>query len=745
MPPRPSLRAFITLAFVFALVVPAHQARAVDGAANTQIVFVGAAPEQGLPEAEAPPVPIIAIDGLPEASALRSEVFGARLRARPVSTFVATPSDEARPLDQLFLVAEATLASASTGFTLAVGDERLPMADFVTRLGAAVDAFAPRHRRIGFVHISDADDQFPTALADLHAAMSGLNFQMIVLMVSGEPIASCQNAQPLHYSMVNGLADRAPFGDGNGVSSIDEAERYLSGVLTRAHERGCGPAYSLILKADDDGNADVATHSSAPITASAERHLYQETFEAKFLLQTEAVEPMQAFLADCVYCPHEAGLKARVQAKRDLARAAALEADIWRQIEADADRQRLIIYLENCTLCEYRDEAEALVAEIDEKLAAVEAERDQFFAARDSRDLAALRQYFETCIACEYLEQSEALIASVEQDSAYQAERALMVEGIASKNTDTLQKYLRDCAICDGEEEVRAKIALISKLTELRNPCLDLAGLPQHGGPRKLEEIDQTQARAVCQAAFKEFPDDGLLQTTLGRIAQAAGDLETALDAYNFGMERDVPAAFGLAAYSYFSPADGSAPDMAKVDALATAGAEKGDWLSHEILTVVYSKGLVDGKTGEDAFDAAMTVAQDGNALAQFFVGYYYLTGTGTDASDTLAEEWLKKSVDQGYTHAYSFLAELHERGSESREPNPDRAADLYWSALQQGDPTATDRLTTQLADRDREVVRLIQQRLREAGLYRGPVDGVPGRGTANAIREYADRITGQG
>jgi len=184
---------------------------------------------------------------------------------------------------------------------------------------------------------------------------------------------------------------------------------------------------------------------------------------------------------------------------------------------------------------------------------------------------------------------------------------------------------------------------------------------------------------------------------------------------------------------------------MARAEELALKGAGMGDWLSHEILTVMYSKDLVAGKTGRDAFVIAERVAEEGNALAQFFIGYYYLTGTGTEVSEEDAETWLSKSVEQGYTHAYSFLAELHERGSDGAEPQPDRAAELYWSALEQGDPTATDRLTTQLGERNRDVVRIIQERLREAGLYRGPVDGVPGRGTANAIREFADSLTGQG
>ena len=99
---------------------------------------------------------------------------------------------------------------------------------------------------------------------------------------------------------------------------------------------------------------------------------------------------------------------------------------------------------------------------------------------------------------------------------------------------------------------------------------------------------------------------------------------------------------------------------------------------------------------------------------------------------------------EQGYAHAKSFLAEVYETGP-GGIPQPDRAADLYWSALQDDDETAATRLTTQLASRDREVIRLIQQKLGELGNYRGGADGIAGPGTVTAIREYAQSVTAQG
>ncbi len=718
---------------------------AADDTARMQLLFVGAAPEAGLGAAGTEGLPVISITALPDADMVRQEVFAARLRANPVSTFVATPSGEDKQFEQFFLVASAGLESGRDGNTLSVGADQFSMSDFADRLGSAVQAFDPRHRRIGFLHISDESDRFPMALPELRSALGGLGFDMMVLMISGQRAATCDEAQPLHYSLVGGLADRAPFGNGDGVSTVAEVQTYLSGALGRAKDRGCGPAYSLILKASDDTTAPLIVHDGATPFLEMENRLYHETFEAMFLMETQDVATMQAFLATCVYCPNEDALRDRLQAMEDAARTAELEGEIWVRIKDDSSRERLAIYVENCALCQYRDEALRRIALIDRKTAAADAELARFQAALQSRDLAALRSYSESCVTCAHLAESEALIAEIEADTAYMDERALLDDAVRLRSASKLERYLQSCVVCDGQQQVAETLAALEALEAVRQPCLLLAGLPQFDGPRKLEDIDQAEAMPVCQAAAAEFPDDGLLRTTIGRIAQAAGDIDAAKQSYVFGMEMAVPAAYGLAAYSYFAPQDGGAPDMSRAEDLALQGADLGDWLSHEILTVMYSKDLIAGKTARDAFEIAERVAIEGNPLAEFFVGYYYLTGTGTEVSKIQAQTWLSKSVEQGYTHAYSFLAELHETGGDGLDARPDVAADLYWKALEKGDPTATDRLTTQLGDRDRDVVRIIQERLREAGLYRGPVDGVPGRGTENAIREFADSFTGQG
>ncbi|MEO1797105.1 MAG: peptidoglycan-binding protein [Pseudomonadota bacterium] len=289
--------------------------------------------------------------------------------------------------------------------------------------------------------------------------------------------------------------------------------------------------------------------------------------------------------------------------------------------------------------------------------------------------------------------------------------------------------------------EIEALIEREVLRAQVSAPCFAAAGLPQTQGPRKLEAIDQASARQACTTALAEFPEDPALKTMIGRIDHAAGDVALARSAYTLGVEAGVPAAYGLLAYTHYAPAGAGEVDLETAEKLASAGAERGDWLSQELLTVLYSKNLVAGKDAGDAFVLASALADQGNALAQFFVGYFYLTGSGVDADESRAVTWLGQSVKQGYLHAYSFLAELHEQGR-GTDLDPGRAADLYWSALLRSDPTARERLTTQLGSRHPDVVRSVQERLRTEGVYRGQLDGIAGPSTVSAVQAFAETLT---
>ena len=711
-----------------------------------QMLFVGAAPESGAPGELPSELPVIAIQSLPTAEEAQQAIFAARLRANPVSTFVAEPSETHAQFEQFFLVTSVGLTAGDGGHKITLSDDSFALDEFAGRVSALVGAFNPKHRRIGLVHMTDPDDVFPMAIGDIQTALNSIGFDMIVLMIGNGADGQCAQTEALHYSLISGLADRAPFGDADGISTAREVESYLTHALNRQTERDpvCGPRYSVLLKSSNDPARELVAYKGRSVFTEMETKLYNETFEAMFLLESDNREGVHEFLASCLYCPNERALTERLRDMEEFARTNALEADIWQRIQNDQSPARLAIYLENCALCTFRDEVTAKIAELDAKAAAYDAEALAYASAVEVRDLVSLRAYVTDCVACAFQDEARVLVSTIEADEAYQRETLAFAQAMEARDVALLSAYLDDCTICESRDTVANALEIETKRVELAEPCLAMAAVPQLGGPRQLGDIDTTRARQLCTEAAVAFPEDGQLLTTLGRIAQANGDFDTAKKSYIVGMGADVPSAYGLAAYTHYAPPEGTEINLAEAEKLAIIGAERGDWLSQEILTVLYSKGLVPGRTPEEAFAIAQNIADEGNAMAEFFVGYYHLTGTGTVANTDEAEVWLSKSVEQGYTHAKSFLAEVYETGP-GGIPQPDRAADLYWSALQDGDETAATRLTTQLASRDREVIRLIQQKLGELGNYRGGADGIAGPGTVTAIREYAQSVTAQG
>ena len=729
---------FVGLLIVAAAATPPVAALA--DAPQTRLLTIGTAADAAAAPADA----LIAFDRLPAEGRVDEALFGARLRANPVSTFPDTRPAPPAAFAEFFVVVRTELGEGDTGARLSLGGEALTIPGFGARLGATLAAFEAQDRRAVFLEIVDPDHAFPAAMPEFRAALDPLGFDLQVVMVSDTAGPGCTGDQPLALSLASGLADRAPFGDANGVTTLGEAETYLGDALKRAVARGCGPRYNLIFRPEGATRGDaVVAHPLSP-AAEVEDRLDRETFEAMFLEGTDRVSALTDYLAACTYCPGEARLQARRDAMAARARIAELEDAMWAEIAEDTARDRLAIYVDHCQLCLHSDEALTRIERLDALAAAAESERRAFVAAQAARDLAGLRAYAETCVACAHQGEAEALIAEMESDADYQAERAQLTAALAQEDEGALDAYLAACTVCDGAEEARALLDRLAARDALRAPCLAVAGLPQMGGPRKLEDIDQAAATAACGTAAEAFPGDGLVRVILGRIAQAAGDITAAAGAYKAGMDEAVPAAFGLAAFAAYAPADGAPIDPAEVEALALKGAEMGDWLSHEVLSVLYSKNLVPGKSGAEALDAARAIADEGDPLAQYFVGHYYLNGIGTAPDPDEAADWLGKAVEGGYAPAKAQLAEVYERGS-GETARPDRAAELLWAGLGQGDATATARLTTDLAERSAEVVRIIQGKLREQGLYRGAVDGVPGPGTEAAIRAYANSLGGQG
>lgn len=370
-------------------------------------------------------------------------------------------------------------------------------------------------------------------------------------------------------------------------------------------------------------------------------------------------------------------------------------------------------------------------------------EQAQFERLRSSPDLNSLRDWRETCQVCEFADEADTLIAELLADNRLAAENAALDDLISARDTGGISAWLQDCELCEARASARAALERLTAEANALGPCTLAAGLPQQGGPRLLADIDADAARGICAAVLAKHPGSPGAVTMLGRIDQAQGDIAKARAAYAVGVKAGLPEAFGLAAYTAFKPAETEDPDYQAAEALALTGYSKGDWLSGEVLTLLYLQELIDGKSAADAYQIAATHAEEGNPVAQFFMGYFYNGGNPVPQSTERAQEWFAKAVDQGYLHANSFLAQILETGVNGAPAETEKAVDLYWQALRAGDQTALKRLTDEIDERPRDVVRIVQTRLQAEGIFKGRVDGLPGPRTTTAVEQFAQLQTG--
>jgi hypothetical protein len=149
-----------------------------------------------------------------------------------------------------------------------------------------------------------------------------------------------------------------------------------------------------------------------------------------------------------------------------------------------------------------------------------------------------------------------------------------------------------------------------------------------------------------------------------------------------------LPQAHGLAAYLRFSPADGSAPDVETAAKLAEAGALLGDWLSKEILILLYSRDMVPAIPPTRPWPLARDIGAEGRCGGAVLPGLFPAKRHRHRSRRYRSVQWLAQAADAGYVRAQPFLSEMYEQGR-AVTADAERAAALLWSALKAGDAVA--------------------------------------------------------
>jgi TPR repeat protein len=197
-------------------------------------------------------------------------------------------------------------------------------------------------------------------------------------------------------------------------------------------------------------------------------------------------------------------------------------------------------------------------------------------------------------------------------------------------------------------------------------------------------------------------------------------------------------------AYSYSSlgwmyrEGVGVARDYDKSLAYYSKGADLGDLNAIGSMGYALQNGLGTPVNLQEARTWYEKGAERNDAYSMASLAWLYENGKGVKQDYIEAKYWYEKAASAGSTYAMGNLSFLYDKGL-GTSPDIREAGRLAIASMEGGEaPFITD-MKNGAPTFSREFRKEIQRVLRQRGLYSGPIDGVFGATTANAI----DKLTG--
>ncbi len=123
-----------------------------------------------------------------------------------------------------------------------------------------------------------------------------------------------------------------------------------------------------------------------------------------------------------------------------------------------------------------------------------------------------------------------------------------------------------------------------------------------------------------------------------------------------------------------------------------------------------------------EAYCVLKPYAEDGDADAQYNIGWMYLNGYGLMMNDKLALEWWQRAADQGHIDATFSIAMLYSLGEGQVETDMDKAIEYYLRAVEDGHEDAHMIIRSMLARNDAAIRERKQEIIRTYGYLLGPL-----------------------
>jgi len=105
-----------------------------------------------------------------------------------------------------------------------------------------------------------------------------------------------------------------------------------------------------------------------------------------------------------------------------------------------------------------------------------------------------------------------------------------------------------------------------------------------------------------------------------------------------------------------------------------------------------------------EAYCIMRPLADDGDADAQYNIGWMYMNGYGLRVNDSLALEWWKKAADQGHSDASFSIGMLYSLGDGEVRKDSDAAIENYLTAAVEGHEDAIAILKSMMLRNDKSI-----------------------------------------
>ena len=169
--------------------------------------------------------------------------------------------------------------------------------------------------------------------------------------------------------------------------------------------------------------------------------------------------------------------------------------------------------------------------------------------------------------------------------------------------------------------------------------------------------------------------------------------------------------------------------------------AEQGDADAQYNLGVMYTNGEGVPEDARQAVFWYRKAAGQGNAAAQFNLGVSYAKGEGVPEDDIHAYAWFNLAAAQGLEKSEQARAFIQQRMTPAQIAEAQKLSRQLDARIAdgRGEPTSASfsGARVRLPDPSRDTVRQVQAYLALLGYDIGPMDGLPGRRTTAAVRQF--------